>query len=276
MDIKLLALDMDGTTLASDISLAQETKTSIIKAVDRGITVVPTTGRVFQELPKEILSLEGIDYAITSNGAQVTDIRKGCSLYTNSLSHEELHEIFEIFEDFDLMVDAYVEGKTLVTEYCFNHLADYNVPHQYWDFFKETRKPVKDPKAYREYLLTHAVEKFNIFFRDMSDRSRLAEVLKEKTALTIIQAAENNLEINNPTANKADGLRRLSEKLGIASEQIMAIGDSNNDYDMLSFAGFSVAMGNGMDRIKEISDFVTKTNDECGVAYAIDRFILSA
>ncbi|MDO4288421.1 MAG: Cof-type HAD-IIB family hydrolase [Eubacterium sp.] len=274
MNIKLLALDMDGTTLGSDISVAQETKAAISEAVASGVIVVPTTGRVLQELPEEITDLSGIDYAITSNGARVTDMCRNKSIYTNPLSKAELKRILEIFEDFDLMLDAYVEGKTMVTKYSLDHLAEYNVPRQYWDFFHETRKPVADASAYKDYLLTHEVEKFNIFFRNMADRERLAAVLTQQTKLTITSAVENNLEINNPTANKADGLKQLCQVLGIKPQEVMAVGDSNNDYDMLSYAGLAVAMANGIDRVKAIADFVTKSNDEFGVAWAIDKYIL--
>ena len=274
MGIKLLALDMDGTTLGSDISVARETREAILGAVDAGVVVVPTTGRVLQELPQEITDLAGVNYAITSNGARVTD--RGKSIYTNPLSKAELERVFEIFKDFDLMLDAYVEGKTMVTQYSLDHLADYNVPAQYWDFFYETRKPVADEAAYMDYLMTHEVEKFNIFFKNMADRARLAAVLKAETTLTVTSAVENNLEINNPTANKADGLSHLCQTLDIAPAEVMAVGDSNNDYDMLSFAGLAVAMENGIDRVKAIADFVTKSNDALGVALAIDKFILSA
>ncbi|MGL4282527.1 MAG: HAD-IIB family hydrolase [Eubacterium aggregans] len=92
--------------------------------------------------------------------------------------------------------------------------------------------------------------------------------------MTVICAAENNLEINNPTANKGDGLKHLCGRLNISGDEVMAIGDSNNDIEMLKYAGLAVAMGNGGELVKQVSDYVTTTNDDGGVALALDRFIL--
>ena len=93
MGIRLVALDMDGTTLQSDITLARETIVTIEKAVSQGIIVVPTTGRVFGELPEEITDIDGVSYAITSNGAQVTDLNRKMTLYENPLTKQDLDTV---------------------------------------------------------------------------------------------------------------------------------------------------------------------------------------
>lgn len=275
MGIKLVALDMDGTTLQSDITLARETIVTIEKAVSQGIIVVPTTGRVFGELPEEITDIDGVSYAITSNGAQVTDLNRKMTLYENSLTKQDLDTVLKVLRQYDLMIEAYVGGRTVVIEDCMKDLSRFHVPEAYWDFFRETRHTIADPEDYFNFLYSHSVEKFNIFFSHMENRSELKTVLENTTDLTITSAVENNLEINNPTANKWDGLKHLCRHLNIQSTEVMAMGDSNNDYEMLKHAGLAVAMENGIDRVKEISDFITKTNDEHGVAYALEKFILN-
>ncbi|MEG0379846.1 MAG: Cof-type HAD-IIB family hydrolase, partial [Eubacterium sp.] len=247
----------------------------IKRAVDQGIVVVPTTGRVFQELPEEITKIDGVSYAITSNGAQVTDMKAQKILYSNPLSAKDLNQVVSVLKPFDLMIEAYIEGKTVVQKHCLDQMELYNVPKQYWSMFRKTRIAISDNKGYFDYLHSHSVEKFNIFFKNMKDREMLFDLLQDTTDMTITSAVENNLEINNPTANKGDGLNQLCKVLDISKCHTMAIGDSNNDYEMLKYAGFSVAMKNGIDRVKEISDYVTKTNDEHGVAYAIEKFVLN-
>lgn len=275
MGIKLVALDMDGTTLQSDITVARETKVTIEKAVDQGIIVVPTTGRVFGELPAEITNIDGVSYAVTSNGAQVTDLKRRMTLYENPLAEKDLDAVLKILRQYDLMIEAYVEGQTVVIGECMKDLSAFHVPEVYWDFFEKTRKTIADPEEYYDFLYSHPVEKFNIFFRHMENRGELKDILENTTDLTITSAVENNLEINNPTANKWDGLKHLCRHLNIKYTEVMAMGDSNNDYEMLKHAGLAVAMENGIDRVKEISDFITKSNDEHGVAYALEKFILN-
>lgn len=275
MGIKLVALDMDGTTLQSDITVARETKVTIEKAVDQGIIVVPTTGRVFGELPAEITNIDGVSYAVTSNGAQVTDLKRRMTLYENPLAEKDLDAVLKILRQYDLMIEAYVEGQTVVIGECMKDLSAFHVPEVYWDFFEKTRKTIADPEEYYDFLYSHPVEKFNIFFRHMENRGELKDILENTTDLTITSAVENNLEINNPTANKWDGLKHLCRHLNIKYTEVMAMGDSNNDYEMLKHAGLAVAMENGIDRVKKISDFITKSNDEHGVAYALEKFILN-
>lgn len=106
MGIKLVALDMDGTTLQSDITVARETKVTIEKAVDQGIIVVPTTGRVFGELPAEITNIDGVSYAVTSNGAQVTDLKRRMTLYENPLAEKDLDAVLKILRQYDLMINC--------------------------------------------------------------------------------------------------------------------------------------------------------------------------
>ncbi|WP_201330311.1 HAD-IIB family hydrolase, partial [Lactobacillus nasalidis] len=82
------------------------------------------------------------------------------------------------------------------------------------------------------------------------------------------------LELLNPKVNKGQGLEELCERLGIAPEEVMAVGDERNDLDMFAFAGTSVAMGNGNDLVKQAADYVTGTNDGDGIAEAIEKFVL--
>lgn len=276
MTIKLIALDMDGTTLTSDIALTDTTRLAIEGAIQRGCVVVPCTGRVFSEIPQEVLDIPGISYTITSNGAQVRNYREDDILYANTFTKEELKAVMAILADFDVMAEANISGCITVEGKYLSQLADYNVKEAYWDFIRDTRVTFPNKEIYKDFVQNSPVEKFNVFFRDLADRERLQGVLTQKTQVGTILSSENNLEINNPTASKGDGLRHLCEILGIAAQEVMAIGDSNNDMAMLSYAGLPVAMGNGTEKAKAMAHYVTKTNDEDGVANALNHFILHA
>lgn len=79
--------------------------------------------------------------------------------------------------------------------------------------------------------------------------------------------------LENPKVNKGQGLKELCGRLKIAPEEVMAIGDERNDLDMFAFAATSVAMGNGNDLVKQAADYVTSSNDEDGIAQALEKFV---
>lgn len=116
------------------------------------------------------------------------------------------------------------------------------------------------------------VEKINMFFAKEEDRQRAFRELGQIEDLAVTCSLGNNLEINGATCNKGDAMLNLGKILDIPIESIMACGDGNNDFEMVKMAGVGVAMKNGEESLKEVADFVTKTNDEEGVAYAIEHF----
>lgn len=274
MDIKLIALDMDGTTLDSRINLAEATRHAIEAALNKGCTVVPCSGRVFGELPRTVMTIDGLQYAVTSNGAKVWTLNPRDTLYENPIQSQMMRELLNILEQYDLMVEAYMNGGVKVEARCLIEMAQYHVPSVYHEMFRETRETLPTHDCFYDYLVTYPVEKLNVFFRHTNERERLRDQLEAQTDLKIIMAAENNLEINNPTANKGDGLRHLCEHLGIADQEVMAIGDSNNDMEMLKYAGLSVAMDNANANVKKAADYVTADNDHLGVVQALDQFVL--
>ena len=111
-----------------------------------------------------------------------------------------------------------------------------------------------------------------MFFAKEEDRQRAFRELGQIEDLAVTCSLGNNLEINGATCNKGDAMLNLGKILDIPIESIMACGDGNNDFEMVKMAGVGVAMKNGEESLKEVADFETKTNDEEGVAYAIEHF----
>ena len=174
------------------------------------------------------------------------------------------------------MVDAYMDGEIWTEARFLERIWDYSVPERYWRMFFDTHHVTLGHDSLVDRILSHDVEKFNIFFRHLNERERLVEELRDKTNMTINVGAENNIEISNPTTNKGNSLAILCNRLDIKKDEVMAIGDSSNDVDMLKFSGLGIAMGNSSDALKDVSDYVVKSNDEAGVAEALERFILNA
>ena len=103
--------------------------------------------------------------------------------------------------------------------------------------------------------------------------NNLPEYLYEK--YTIVRSAPFFLEFLNKEVNKGVGVEALANSLGIKREEVICMGDAGNDEHMIRYSGFGVAMGNAFEEIKAVADFVTKSNNEDGVAYVIDQFVLN-
>lgn len=120
------------------------------------------------------------------------------------------------------------------------------------------------------------IEKISVFFDDMEERETARQELIEKNIASVSSSLGNNIEINQIGCDKGDGLLHLAEQIGLSMDEVMACGDAGNDTMMIKAVGTGVVMENGQPDLKEIADFVTKTNNEDGVAYAIEKLVFEA
>lgn len=270
-DIRLIGLDLDGTTLTTDKKLTPHTKEVLEACIRRGIEVLPATGRVWSGIPEELMKMEGVHYVISSNGAAVVELATGKAVYTNGIAWDRALEVFDILERYDTFYDAYAEGNGWCEARFYENLNDYGIEPLIQRLVKSSRTCIED---LREWVKEHKspIEKINMFFRDEEKRQQAFRELSGIPDLAVTCSLTNNLEINHCTCNKGDALLNLGKILGISMEQIMACGDGNNDLEMVRNAGVGVAMENGEDSVKEAADYVTVTNDEEGVARAIELF----
>ncbi len=270
-EIRLIGLDLDGTTLTSQKELTPHTKEVLEACIRQGIEVLPATGRVWSGIPKYMTDIEGVRYIISSNGASVVELSTGKAVYTNGIAWERALEIFDILEGYDTFYDVYAMGNGWCEGRFLDHLEKYKIEPLIEQLVRRSRTRVDDLRGWlREHQAP--VEKINMFFSDIEKRQRVYEELSNIPDLAVTCSLANNLEINHCTCNKGDALLNLGKILGIPMEQIMACGDGNNDLEMVRQAGVGVAMENGEAIVKEAADFVTKTNDEEGVAFAIEKF----
>lgn len=273
-EIKIIGLDLDGTTFTNDKKITRHTKEVIEKATAQGIVVLPCTGRQYSGLPKEFLEMKGVKYAITSNGASIIDLETKEPIYTDYIPYEIATKTMEHLLKENVLVDIYIEGRCYIEERLVDRFKDFIPIPEVAEYFKKTRIPVKNlPDFICENHLD--AEKFHLLFNDMDLREKLKTEYNQNPHFLATCAVPNNLELNNITADKGTALLALADILDVPHDQTMACGDSFNDEAMLRKAGFSVAMANADPEMKELCDFVTKTNEEDGVAYAIETFVLS-
>ncbi|MDD7114120.1 MAG: Cof-type HAD-IIB family hydrolase [Lachnospiraceae bacterium] len=270
-DIRLIGLDLDGTTLTSDKVLTPHTKEVLEACLKQGIQILPATGRVRSGIPAYLTEIEGIRYVVASNGAAIVDLQTGENVYSNCISWERALELFDILEKYQTFYDIYALGKGWCEARFYDHLDQFNIEPHIQQLIRVSRTKIDNLRIWmREHKAP--VEKINMFFAKEEDRQKAFSELNQIPDLSVTFSLVNNLEINYSTCNKGDALMNLGKILHISFDQIMACGDGNNDYEMIKRAGVGVAMENGEESLKEIADFITKSNDEEGVAYAIEEF----
>ncbi len=269
--IRLIALDMDGTTFNSRKEITNRTRRTIAEAVERGIQVFPATGRPKSYLPQEIMSIPGVHYASTSNGASIIDMNKEAPLYEDLIPAERMPDIIRRIKDLPVIIELFYKGA------CYCDRSTLPVIEQ----ILQERPSVQNgqaPEIYEDGIFDRLlqdpfpVEKVHLIFSDLKIRKEIMDFYQKENILDVTSAFAENLELTSKTATKSNALLRLAGILGISQEETMAIGDSFNDLDMLGAAGTSVAMGNAEPEIKETADLITKTNDEDGVAWAIEKY----
>jgi len=272
LDIKLIALDLDGTLLNSKKQLSKENRKALTECIVNGILVVPCTGRTADGIPSEIKDIDGIRYAIATNGAVIHDLKENTVLDTRMLTWEKAMELLKFVDNYPVMYDPYIEGRGITEPKFFENLSDYCLTDALQDLVKKTRDLHPSIIDYVRNI-RKPVEKINLFFPDMEGRARLRAELNKQADILVTSSIPNNLEINALGASKGEAIHRLADLLGIDRAQTMAIGDGENDFTMIRMAGVGVAMKNASEELQAEANYVTETNDDDGVAAAIYRLV---
>lgn len=273
-DIRLLALDMDGTVLDDDKAISPRTMAALQAAIDRGVQVVPATGRTADGIPPQFLKLRGLRWALTSNGASVVELGSGRSLVHLPFTLAMALDVYDIADRYESLLSVFIGGHGYTRD-CGEVLEQY-APPNLWPYLRASRRAVKDMRALMRQN-PDAIEKFSILYKDVSTRDAVrAAVLARFPDIEVADSLGGNLELTAPGVDKGRGLLELARALGIDPAQVMACGDGGNDTAMLRAAGFGVAMANAQDEVKAAADYITLSNNEDGVAAAVERFVLGA
>ena len=278
-EIKLIALDMDGTLFNSQGEISQKDRNAIRKATEAGVAVAVATGRSYIELPIELLYEIGVRYAITGNGSAVYKLPNMECVYSDCLDLEVLCEILEEIKKLDVYYDVYIEGRVYRPKNVAHNIRKMDMPESVHEMIERTRIVVEDLV---DFVRTSGkqVEKTTINFALLEDgtyldRDKTTEILERYPQIQYLCGGFHNWEFTRAGVTKGSGLVFLADRIGVAMEQTMACGDSQNDFFMLEAAHLAVAMENATEELKEISDFITLSNENSGVAYAVDRFVFS-
>lgn len=260
---KLVALDIDGTLINKERCLTPRTKEVIRQVREQGTEVTLCTGRMFQAALPFARELELELPLIAYNGGLVMKAGSKEILYQRSLPADYARQVIQAARERGFAINYYYEDRLLVEE-----INEQNKLYAMWSGvpLEQVEDLVKLPYEPTKILLMGNPEKLNVFWAE--HREQLGE------EVYITKSWSSFLEFLHPEATKGRGLAALAGHLGIEQNEILCIGDSYNDLEMFSYAGLAIAMGNAEEVVKKAADYITGTNEEDGVAQALEKFIL--
>lgn len=271
MSYKLLAADMDSTALTHDKRLTERTISAMTKAIAQGKHVLFSTGRSICFVKPYMDMVEGMRYAICAAGASVLDIKTGEKLLYKTIDSETCKMIIAAASGGYVMPILFRNDESYGTRWCVDNCADFGVK-----FYEQTYRRYMNicEDAFNSYMEDPApLEKINLFYGNDFEADGVYEKIKE-LPISFSTHTPHSLEINAPGVSKANGLKALCKHLGIELSECIAVGDAENDEEMISIAGLKVAMGNAEDRIKRIADVTCADCENDGVAEIIEQYLL--
>ncbi len=287
---KLITIDIDGTLLNSYGEVTDKNKQAIKKALDKNIDVVLTSGR----MPKAILpianEINSNKYLISGNGAAIYDIQRDKIIYNNYMSKKKVLEIIDICEKNSMFYNIYTNNSVLTKSLNYNILFYHNenkknpenkrikinVINNLYDYIKNYEGT--------DFLKFTICDSDEMIFKSIISRLKCIrdiDVLEvSHMSKKIIKHGTDDFEISyfyteitNQNVNKWSAIKELIKILNITKEEILAIGDNINDKEMIENAGLGIVTGNSSPLMKEIADGVVASNNESGVAEAIEKYI---
>ena len=273
--IKMIGLDLDGTLLTSEKVLTAHTKEVLKEAIEQGVVVLPATGRPFSGIPEEVTHFPGIRYALTANGARVIDIQENRIVYESLVPYETAKRLLDIIGKYEAILEIYYDGVGYTSECMSDRIGEFIPDLPMAEYVKSTRKTVPDVQAFFEENHRSSDKVQGIFLNQEDKKKAREEILRELPELEVTESFLNNIEVNAAGVSKGKSLVNLGKLLGITREEIMACGDGTNDMNMLQEVGLGVAMANAVDEVKRAADVITASNDEEGVAEAIEKYVLN-
>ena len=265
---KLIIFDLDGTIVLSNNKLAKNVEKGIDHLLSQKIEVVVATGRFYDAIPDFFLNHEKIRYIVSSNGALIYDKKARKDLDLKAIDFDQALEIVK--SSFDKAYNGFVvtSDGTLRERSMYERYMKKNP--NYVQTFRPSRIIVED---IIEHLKNNQliVKKIHLGFEDLEVRDELYNQFKSIKTVNTVSSGVDNIEVTTKDASKGSALHFLKEHLGLLKNQILAIGDSENDISMLKEAGLSIAMGNSTAAVQAASDFVTSDADDEGFYKAIKK-----
>jgi len=279
MKYKLICIDMDGTLLNSNKAVSAANKKAIKRAYELGVNIVITTGRVYENAAfySNIIGVKSP--VIASNGAIIKEKDGGEVIYKRPLGNENISQIINLCNKHRVRPNfnthnGFICGSRfvymLVSRFFLKSMSSGNNGGLKMEYLKDNYKLMKKLEQNCDDVI-----KCEIIHISSKKISALKQEMHELKDIEVVSSSKYNIEITAKFVSKGKAVEALANYYKIRREEIITIGDSENDLSMIEYGGLGVAMGNAKDEIKRRADYITDTNDNDGVAKVINKFILN-
>lgn len=275
MTYKMVCIDMDGTLLGKRRRISKEDKRVIKEIHDRGVEIVVTTGRIYNNAAYYSHILGVKSPVIAANGAIVRNKDDNKIIYENPINTNDCIKLIELLYKMKMFFHFY----TLDGIYCSDNLTKvatkiYMTKQIGYENLKINYFVINDLKKWEEIFEKNKgkITKCIAFSIDPKKIQKVKEMLNGFSNIVYYGSGSRSVEINNRGVSKGNAVKALADYYGFKREEIVCIGDNENDISMIKYAGVGVAMGNAIDPLKKLADYITDTNKKNGVSKAIKRF----
>ena len=271
---KIIFIDIDGTLVDDEKQLSKRTIDTIKKLKEKGIKIVLTSGRPYGSIEQYSKQCDATPYLIGSNGAIIRNIEKDEDIYIKCIEKQVAIEILKIIRKYNLYTTITVSGNIITDE-------------RKYGIIPENRKEVIETESLEKYIneIERPIIKFSIIDNDKDKLINIRKEIMKKfnisitpvdiMGLTKIQRKVGESYIENPyitdimsnNITKAEAIKYLTKYLNIDLSQTIALGDGMNDIEMFDTVGYKIAMKNAVKELHQRANMITKTNNECGVAF---------
>ncbi len=257
MQYKMVVLDLDDTLLNKEHNISQKTIDTLELLKDKGIEIVVATGRMYCSALPYIKQLGLFGSMITYNGAYIKDVEKDEVIFHRPIELDIAREILIEAEEADLYANIYIDDKLYV-----NELGPES------DLYKKISRVEAIPVGKLSEYISQAPTKLLIVERDLDKNQHYRTLFKEKynDKVEVTESKAFFIEFMAKDVSKGNAIKVVANNLNIGLEEIIAIGDSWNDIEMLKTAGLGIAMGNAHDGVKKHADMIADAHDNEGVS----------
>ncbi|MEG0452114.1 MAG: HAD family hydrolase [Coprobacillus sp.] len=271
MKYKLICVDIDGTLACDDKSIPEENKKALRKAYQNGINIAIASGRSVMSIQSIIQDLNIPCYAICLNGAYIEANQN--IIGHHPFSSRQLQKAYEIVEEDE--VHATFSTPSLSIR---NH-----------DVSKEWKKQIETGSLKADYIVAKSKQEYKQLIDQHQDKIVKISILEKESQkykkirtdfenlnlFSVVKSDVDYIDVTDVNCTKGQAVQELANHLNIALENVVCIGDNENDMEMIEIAGLGIVMENGVQSLKAKADFITKDNNHFGVAYAIENYILN-
>lgn len=273
MSIKCIVLDLDRTTLDQEGKLSTENRKTLEELIAGGIEVVIASGRAYATLPVDVMTVEGIRYAVCCNGATVYDVPTGQCIRRCLLSPDAVEAVLKVTADELVSYEGFIDGTAYAGREYIENPVKYGATPQVAAYVQATRHIQENIVA---FLRNHKnrLDSMDVIVRDNESKVRIWDKISKATHEVYITSSVSQLiEIADQNAGKKAGVAFVADRLGLNREEIAAFGDADNDIDMLQYAGVGIAMENASEGCKAAADYITMHHAENGVSYGVREIL---